>query len=190
MASKIPYLGAVFQSSDLTDVIMNDLDKKGYKINSVSATYLPAKEVEINIMGNDQYFNAVKGDVKEEVQQILQAKGYDSYSIKLTKYKELKNPGLTEQQQKDKKVIAEAVSKEMAQKKYNFKTIEVDPFGKEVFVDLKGDISYYDDHKDLANTAVKEALKKVDHSEYKVHITNSTPIIIKKTKRCRWRYYI
>ncbi|MDU9693991.1 DUF4030 domain-containing protein [Priestia aryabhattai] len=180
MASKIPYLGAVFQSSDLTDVIMNDLDKKGYKINSVSATYLPAKEVEINIMGNDQYFNAVKGDVKEEVQQILQAKGYDSYSIKLTKYKELKNPGLTEQQQKDKKVIAEAVSKEMAQKKYNFKTIEVDPFGKEVFVDLKGDISYYDDHKDLANTAVKEALKKVDHSEYKVHITNSTPIIIKK----------
>ncbi|MEM4992595.1 DUF4030 domain-containing protein [Priestia sp. SB1] len=180
MASKIPYLGAVFQSSDLTGVVMNDLDKKGYKINSVSATYLPSKEMEINIMGNDQYFNAVKADVKDEVQQILQAKGYDSYSIKLTKYKELKNPGLTEQQQKDKKVIAEAVSKEMAQKKYNFNTIEVDPFGKEVFVDLKGDISYYDDHKDLANTAVKEALSKVDHSEYKVHITNSTPIIIKK----------
>ncbi|WP_341285747.1 DUF4030 domain-containing protein [Priestia megaterium] len=180
MASKIPYLGAVFQSSDLTDVIMKELDKKGYKINSVSATYLPTKEVEVNIMGNDQYFNAVKADVKKEVQQILQAKGYDSYSIKLTKYKELKNPGLTEQQQKDKKVITAAVSEEMAQKKYNFNTIEVDPFSKEVFVDLKGDISYYDDHKNLANTAAKETLEKVDHSDYKVHITNSTPIIIKK----------
>lgn len=180
MASKIPYLGAVFQSGDLTDVIMNNLDKKGYKINSVSLTYQPVKEVEVNIIGNDQYFNAVKTDVKKEVKQILQAKGYDSYSVKLTKYKELKNPGLTEQQQKDKEAITEAVSEEMVLKKYNFKSIEVDPFSKEVFVDLKGDISYYDDHKDLANTAVKEALEKADHSNYKVHITNSTPIIIKK----------
>ncbi|WP_456363561.1 DUF4030 domain-containing protein [Priestia aryabhattai] len=180
MASKIPYLGAVFQSSDLTDVIMKDLDKKGYKINSVSATYLPTKEIEVNVMGNDQYFNAVKSDVKEEVRQILKAKEYDGYNIKLTKYKELKNPGLTKQQQKDKEVITEAVSKEMTLKKYNFNTIEVDPFSKEVFVDLKGDISYYDDHKDLANAAVKEALGKSDHSDYKVHITNSTPIIIKK----------
>jgi len=180
MASKIPYLGAVFQSDEVSDVIMKELDKKGYKINSVSVSYIPTKEVEVNIMGNDQYFNAVKADVKKDVQQILQAKGYDSYNIKLTKYKELKNPSLTEQQQKDKQVITEAVSEEMAKKKYNFNTIEVDPFSKEVFVDLKGDISYYDDHKDLAKTAVREALGKVEHSDYKVNITNSTPIIIKK----------
>jgi len=180
VASKIPYLGAVFQSDEVSDVIMKNLEEKGYTINSVSVSYIPTKEVEVNVMGNDDYYNSVKGDIKDEVNKILNAKEYDTYDIKITKFKESKNPGLTKQQQKDKKIITEAISNKMAQEKYNFNTIEVDPFGKEIFIDLKGDISYYDDNKDKVKKAAQEELNGTNYGSYKVQVTNSTPIIIKK----------
>ena len=56
----------------------------------------------------------------------------------------------------------------------------MDPFGKEIFIDLKGDISYYDDNKDKVKKAAQEELNGTNYGNYKVQVTNSTPIIIKK----------
>lgn len=182
VASKIPYLGSIFETKAVSAVIMDELEEKGYSLNSVSDSYIPKKEIEVNVIGSNDYYNSVKNDIKEDVQQILKAKGYDSYSISITKFKESVEPKLTVKQQKEKSVITEEISHKLKQSNYKFNTVDVDPMSKEIFINLKGSITYYNGNKDEVKKAAEEALNKTNYDGYGIQATHSTPIVIKKVE--------
>ncbi|MDP1420382.1 DUF4030 domain-containing protein [Peribacillus simplex] len=83
--SSIPYLGAIFQSEPIGNLIFDELEEKGYKISGTGIAYKPKKEVEVRIEGSDHYFNEVKDDIERTVKGILKSKGYDAYSVKVSK---------------------------------------------------------------------------------------------------------
>jgi hypothetical protein len=101
MAAKIPFIGQYFESENIGYVIHEELRGKGYSISGVGASYQGKKEIIIDIQGDDQYFEKVKSEVESVAAEILNARGYDAYSVKVNKFQERT---LSEE---DKKFMAE-----------------------------------------------------------------------------------
>ncbi len=100
--SNIPYLGSIFQSESIGSLIFDELEEKGYKINGTGIEYKPKKELEVRIEGSDEYFNGVKDDIEKTVKGILKSKGYDAYSVKVSKEPALNDYDLNEEEMKEK----------------------------------------------------------------------------------------
>lgn len=87
VVSKIPYLGQIFKKESVGTEIINTLRKKGYKIDSLGQTYYGGKkQIEISVDGSEKYFKRVKGDINKITKDILEARNYDSYKVKITRY--------------------------------------------------------------------------------------------------------
>lgn len=179
VASKIPYLGSIFESEPLSEVIFKELEDKGYSLNGVGNSYKPKREIEVSVIGTNDYYNSVKNDIKEDVQQILKAKGYDSYSISVNKFKESVEPKLTKEQQNEISIIKETISDKLNQLNYEFNAIDVDPFNKEVFINLKESMQDYNDNKGKVKKAAEEVLNGINYENYKIKASQST-LLIKK----------
>ncbi|KOR80616.1 hypothetical protein AM232_20755 [Bacillus sp. FJAT-21352] len=88
VASKIPYLGQIFENkNNIVLLISEELRAKGYKKTGVGVSF-PKKEIEIAIQGSEKYFDDVKSDVDDITKDILKSKGYDAYTVKISRYTE------------------------------------------------------------------------------------------------------
>jgi hypothetical protein len=83
LAANIPYLKMLFDSKPINDVIMESLEKKGYKVDGMSMIYWPKKTVSIYIVGPQEYVDEVSPDVEQIVQKHLSARNFDAYAIEI-----------------------------------------------------------------------------------------------------------
>ncbi|MFT8322948.1 MAG: DUF4030 domain-containing protein [Bacillus sp. (in: firmicutes)] len=82
VVSKIPYLSKLFESEPINRVIWMELEEKGYMIVGVSGN---PNHILISIDGSEQYFQNVRGEVKEIAAKILKSNDYDTYTIKVNR---------------------------------------------------------------------------------------------------------
>ncbi|MFP7732100.1 DUF4030 domain-containing protein [Priestia aryabhattai] len=83
VVAKIPYLGQLFKQEPVSDVLYQELEKKGYKTASVGQTYYGGKkELIVSVEGSEKYFNKVRGDITDIATNILSKRQYDAYTFK------------------------------------------------------------------------------------------------------------
>jgi hypothetical protein len=87
VVSKIPYLGQIFKSEDdIIKSISEELQSKGYNIGGGVGVSYPEKEINIGIRSSQKEFNAIKNDVEGIANNILQARDYNAYTVKVNRY--------------------------------------------------------------------------------------------------------
>ena len=170
IASKIPYLSALFKEDSLEEIILQKLVDKGYKVDGVGTSYKPFKQVEVTVVGSSQYYNSVHQQIKTVVNDILQSKGYDSYSIKVVRLKNLDN-NLTEKEKETISFLNKKVSNGLIKSGYNFNSVDVAPWEKTVYIDVEGSKDYYNDVKPKIEKDIKKVLAKNNYSNYEVKVS-------------------
>jgi hypothetical protein len=115
VVSKIPYLGQIFENkNNIVLLISEELRAKGYKKTGVGVSF-PKKEIEIAVQGSEKYFDDVKSDVDDITKDILKSKGYDAYTVKVSRYTERVDVPHSEE---DKKELEILLSLDKASEKY------------------------------------------------------------------------
>ncbi|SFG83546.1 hypothetical protein [Sporolactobacillus nakayamae] len=98
VASKIPNFNRIFHSKNILTVITNDLKAKHYQIEGTGIRYSPRKEIGVWVDGSEQYFNQVKEDIKAQVEQIMESRGYDAFVVRVERKRDIskieKNPSM------------------------------------------------------------------------------------------------
>ena len=82
-------------------VIYEELEDKGYEIESMGTTYDSQKKITISIKGSD-YYKEVRDEVKKIAISILNEKGYDAYSVEVDEFKERTDYVLNEEEKAKK----------------------------------------------------------------------------------------
>lgn len=83
--SRAPLIGPIFEIRHPSDLIIQALEKKGYKTDSIIFQFQPDKVVEIYIDGKNTYIQEIKDEVKTIAEDILHSNGYDTFSVKVEK---------------------------------------------------------------------------------------------------------
>ena len=144
VVSKIPYLGQIFENkNDILKLISEELRAKGYKTTGAGVSF-PKKEIEIVIQGSENYFNDVKSDVDDIAKDILKSKGYDAYTVKVSRYTKRvdvphseKDKKQIEKQEKRNKMENEILlSLDKAREKYKLLGTGIDSLQKIVEVQI------------------------------------------------------
>jgi hypothetical protein len=73
----------LFESKPITDVIHETLTEKGYKFNGVGFQYTPKKVFSVTLLGSKEYVDKVRPEVKKIVKDLLLARDFDAYEIKV-----------------------------------------------------------------------------------------------------------
>ncbi|MEW5552643.1 DUF4030 domain-containing protein [Peribacillus frigoritolerans] len=102
VVSKIPFLNSFINEKSLDTIINEELSKKGYKFSGPNINY-PNKTITITLEGSNQYYKSVKGEIQNNVKNVLQSNNYDAYIVKIERYKVYMD-GFSEE---DKKQIEE-----------------------------------------------------------------------------------
>ncbi|MES9682616.1 hypothetical protein ABWK22_06765, partial [Gottfriedia acidiceleris] len=171
--SKIPYLSLIFKSKPLEQVIWKELKERGYKIGSFGITYSP-KTIHIWVDGSESYYNEVKDGIKKTVDEILQSKGYDSYSVKISKYQERKDYELNETEKKEKTVLESEITKKLTTLNYTFNMVQADPTENTIFINMEGSKTYYNDVKRDVEQLAKKIAETNHYPGYKIKVTRVT----------------
>lgn len=181
IVSKIPYLNKVFQSEPVTSIIFEKLEEKGYKVNGVGSN---AHHIKIRINGSEQYFQDVREDVKETAEKILKSRGYDAYTIKVTKDVEKKIPPVSEREQALEESLA-AIYKEL--RTLQFQVLShgysyPSPNSKKVIIhfDVPNTEKRIEEIKDISN----KSLMKNNLDSYSIKI--NTIDLEQKEKEAKW----
>jgi hypothetical protein len=83
VAAKVPFLKMLFESKPITDEIHDALTEKGYKFDGIGAQFTPKKEFSVGLLGSKEYVDKVGPEVKKIVKDILLAREFDAYDIKV-----------------------------------------------------------------------------------------------------------
>lgn len=102
VVSKVPYLNKLFQSEPINRVIWRELEEDGYKIVGVSGN---PSHILISIEGSEQYYQKIRGEVKEIAAKVLKLNDYDTYTIEVKRQID-KVPSISEED----KYIEESLS--------------------------------------------------------------------------------
>lgn len=102
VVSKVPYLNKLFQSEPVNRVIWKELEESGYKIVGVSGN---PSHILISIEGSEQYYQNIRGEVKEIAANVLKLNDYDAYTIEVKRQID-KVPSIS----KEEKYIDESLS--------------------------------------------------------------------------------
>lgn len=108
---KIPYLGDIFESKQVINIISEELDKKGYQTTDISIQFKSNPSINITLQGDKQYFASVKKDVKELIEEILQFRGYDSYKINLSQERNISEDNASSSSTEQTKMFQEIYRK-------------------------------------------------------------------------------
>ncbi|MFC9600991.1 DUF4030 domain-containing protein [Peribacillus butanolivorans] len=178
--SNIPYLGSIFQSEPISGLIFDELEEKGYKISGTGTSYSPHKIFHVTLEGSDGYYNEVKDEVKKTVREILKSKGYDAYSVEVTKVR--KDDVLSNEEMKEKTILENEVTKKLNQLEYKFDFVQTDPTEKTIFINIDGSRKYYNTiQKDVEKTASDVAILN-NYKDYKINVTRTAIRIVKADK--------
>jgi hypothetical protein len=132
MASKIPYLGQVFQTKPAYELIHDALEKEGYKNLSLGMT--PGEKVlfEIRLEGSEKDADRERGKITGIVEDILKSKGYDSYDIKVTSF----IPKVVEETEEEKQMTQLGVKLEDGLKSSGYDIININPYNPKIEVSI------------------------------------------------------
>jgi hypothetical protein len=132
MASKIPYLGQVFQTKPVYELIHDALEKEGYKNLSLGMT--PGEKVlfEIRLEGSEKDADRERGKITGIVEDILKSKGYDSYDIKVTSF----IPEVVEETEEEKQMTQLGSKIEEGLRASGYDIIIVNPYNPKIEVSI------------------------------------------------------
>ncbi|TYR73704.1 DUF4030 domain-containing protein [Rossellomorea vietnamensis] len=82
-ASKLPFLNQVFESKPIHEVVSEKLSEE-YDVDGIGMSYSPKKEFYVTVIGSQEYYESVKDDIKEQVEEILASRGYDAFKVKIS----------------------------------------------------------------------------------------------------------
>ncbi|MEH6941342.1 DUF4030 domain-containing protein [Bacillus sp. JJ722] len=174
VVTAIPFLGSLFEKEEsVTGVIYQELKKEGYQIDSVGAVYKPKKEIEIRMMGSEDYYEEVKEDVKKQVENILESRGYDAFSVAVRPQLEEYIPSKEEQETIN--VLESAVKERLTELDYSFDEVMVDPVEKVVFINMNGSKQYA--QSDHIEKEVKQVIEKNKYEGFKVKVNGENTTI-------------
>ncbi|MEB4861240.1 DUF4030 domain-containing protein [Priestia megaterium] len=138
VAAKIPYLGELFKQEPVSDVLYKELEKKGYKIDSLGQTYYGGKkQIEISVTGSEKYFKSVKGDINKIANDMLEARHYDSYKVKITRYDPAQYQYKPDPRQEKYDKINEEIDKELKKHNYHVLSVNMGGFDPDIKVELE-----------------------------------------------------
>ncbi len=92
MASKLPYLGQIFESDLVISDIGEELKKRNYPISGVGVSYQDGKEISIRISGSEEDFNKIKEEVEKTTHDILGSRNYDAYTVTVSRTEDNEEP--------------------------------------------------------------------------------------------------
>lgn len=173
MAS-IPYLSLIFESEPISSIIHEELVSKGYDVSSTGAIYKPEKVIEVRLEGSDAQFNEVKDDVEKIIKQVLKSKKYDGYSVEVKKELVRDEYVLNEQQLQEQTILNTEVTKRLEQLEYPFDNVQTDSIGKEIYINIVGSKSYYEDVRDDVEKLTREVANANQYMDYKINVTRVT----------------
>lgn len=132
MASKIPYLGQVFQTKPVFELIHDALEKEGYKDLALGMT--PGEKVlfEIRLEGSEKDADRERGKITKIVEDILKSKGYDSYEIKVSSF----IPEVVEETEEEKQMGQLGLKIEEGLKASGYDIIVVNPYNSKIEVSI------------------------------------------------------
>ncbi|WML57716.1 DUF4030 domain-containing protein [Neobacillus sp. PS2-9] len=132
MASKIPYLGQVFQTKPAYELIHDALEKEGYKNLSLGMT--PGEKVlfEIRLEGSEKDADRERGKITGIVEDILKSKGYDSYEINVTSF----IPGVVKETEEEKQMTQLGSKIEEGLRASGYDIISVNPYNPKIEVSI------------------------------------------------------
>ncbi|MGD7023987.1 DUF4030 domain-containing protein [Rossellomorea vietnamensis] len=81
-ASKLPFLNQVFESKPIHEVVSEKLSEE-YDVEGIGMSYSPKKEFYVTVIGSQEYYESVKDDIKEQVEETLASRGYDAFKVKV-----------------------------------------------------------------------------------------------------------
>lgn len=186
VVSKIPYLGKLFIQKPIMTTLSEELNNKGYKIDSLGVVYQPNKEIAISLAGSKKYYEDVKDEVQETVKNILKKYYYDTYSIKVERKREIIiNESKDDQKRIDESErITTAINNELSKHKFNilYTMVRNDKFDRYIGLQIPDTVekSQIDEMKSVINHAVE--MMNVEPFPIKVRKVN----LIKQEQDGRW----
>jgi hypothetical protein len=124
MASKIPYLGQVFKTKPVYEMLNEALVKEGYKNISIGMTPGERVQFEIRLEGSEKDADRERENITNVTEKILKSKGYDSYDIKVTSY----IPEISPLTEEEKQMTELALKLEESLRKAGYEILTVNPF--------------------------------------------------------------
>lgn len=174
VAAKIPYLGQLFKQEPVSDVLYKELEKKGYKIDSLGQTHDGGKkQIEISIAGSEKYFKSVKDDINKIVKDRLEARQYDSYKIKITRYDPSQHEYEPDPRQEKYEKISQEINTELKKHDYHVLSTSLGGFDSEIRVDLEvpDTEKHIEEMKQIINDVlVKNKEGKMPIKVYKINL--------------------
>jgi len=138
VAAKIPYLGELFKQEPVSDVLYKELEKKGYKTDSLGQTYYGGKkQIEISVTGSEKYFKSVKGDINKIAKDMLEARHYDTYKVKITRYDPSQYEYKPDPRQEKYEKINEEIENELKKNNYHVLSATIGGFDQDIKVELE-----------------------------------------------------
>jgi len=183
VAAKIPYLGQLFKQEPISDVLYQELEKKGYKIDSLGQTYDGGKkQIEISVTGSEKYFKSVKGGINKIAKDMLEARHYDTYKVKITRYDPSQYEYKPDPRQEKYDKIEEEIDNELKKHNYHVLSASLGGFDPEMRVDLE----VPDTEKNIED--IKQVIKDVlaKNKEEKMPIKVYKINLKKREQEGRW----
>lgn len=84
VASKILYLNRIFETKPIVEVLSEKL-RGEYEIDGIGMQLIPKKTISVAIVGSDEYYESVKDEVEEIIEDTLASKNYDAFKIDVYK---------------------------------------------------------------------------------------------------------
>ena len=81
VASKIPFLRAMFDLKPIHEEVRKELDKEGFNVGQVSVRYVPDPSITIPLTGESKDNKQVQLQAEEVVKDILRFRNYDNYEV-------------------------------------------------------------------------------------------------------------
>jgi len=130
MAAKIPYLGQVFQTKPVYEMLREALENEGYDKIYLGMTPGETALFEIRLEGSEKDADREREKITKITEKVLESKGYDSYEIKVSSY----IPKLTPMTEEEKHLteLSENLEEGLKQKGYEF--LYVNPFNEVIEV--------------------------------------------------------
>ncbi|WP_408009257.1 DUF4030 domain-containing protein [Pseudalkalibacillus sp. A8] len=188
MASKLPYLGQIFESDLVVSDIAEELEKMDYPISGVGVSYQDGKEISIRIKGSEEYFNEIKEEVEKTAYHILGSRNYDAYTVKVSRAEV--NEEFMKMSEKDQKRLEEneflhkKINDELENQGYDILTLSItnNKFDRGILVEVPDTES--EAQLDKIEALISNVVKTNDIETYPVEIKKVD--LEKREQEARW----
>jgi len=164
MASKIPYLGQMFQTKPIHEVIQEALEKEGYKSAGIGMISGEKPLFDLRLEGSEEYVDREEDKVLKIVTGILEGRGYDNYELAISAINQRVDTPPTGVEKQQMVVLGKKLEEGL--KKAGYPIQNVDPFNQIIIVN----IPFVDEAKEVEIQKAAIELVKANGSSKEVSI--------------------